>query len=65
MIWLMEILKICIEEQLLKTLLHNKALNITKNPKYVSYQRGLASTVYKCFDKKSVGFGLNNEHMLN
>ena len=48
-----------------QNVLHNKALNITKNPKYVSYQRGLASTVYKCFDKKSVGFGLNNEHMLN
>ena len=48
-----------------QNVLHNKALNITKNPRYVSYQRGLASTVYKCFDKKSVGFGLNNEHMLN
>ena len=48
-----------------QNVLHNEALNITKNPKYVSYQRGLASTVYKCFDKKSVGFGLNNENMLN
>ena len=48
-----------------QNVLHNKALNITKNPKYVRYQRGLASTVYKCFDKKSVGFGLNNENMLN
>ena len=48
-----------------QNVLHNKALNITKNPRYVSYQRGLASAVYKCFDKKSVGFGLNNEHMLN
>ena len=48
-----------------QNVLHNKALSITKNPKYVSYQRGLASTVYKCFDKKSVGFGLNNENMLN
>ena len=48
-----------------QNVLHNKALNITKNPKYDSYQRGLASTVYKCFDKKSVGFGLNNENMLN
>ena len=24
-----------------------KALNIAKNPKYVGYQRGLASVVYK------------------
>ena len=27
--------------------------NITKNPKYSRYQRGLASMVYKFFDKKS------------
>ena len=31
----------------------DKAPNITKNPKYDGYQRGLASMVYKCFDKKS------------
>ena len=33
-------------------ILHNKAVNIAKNPKYDGYQRGLASMVYKCFDKK-------------
>ena len=32
--------------------LHNKAFNIAKNPKYDGYQNGLASMVYKCFDKK-------------
>ena len=31
----------------------DKAFNIAKDPKYDGYQRGLASMVYKCFDKKS------------
>ena len=31
----------------------DKAFNIVKNPKYDGYQRGLASVVYKCFDKRS------------
>ena len=34
-----------------------KAFNISKNPKYDGYQRGLASIVYKFFDKKSKGSG--------
>ena len=39
-----------------------KAFNIAKNPKYDVYQRGLASMVYKFFDKKSKGSGVvNNE----
>ena len=33
--------------------LHDKALNIAKNPKYDQYQRGLASMVYKFFDKEN------------
>ena len=33
--------------------LGDKAFSIAKNPKYDGYQRGLASTVYKFFDKKS------------
>ena len=37
--------------------LRGKAFNIAKNPKYDGYQRGLASMVYKCFDKKSTGSG--------
>ena len=42
--------------------LKNKAFNIAKNPKYEWYQRGLASIVYKFFDKKSIGNGIaNNE----
>ena len=33
--------------------LRNKAFNIAKDPKYDGYQRGLASMVYKFFDKKT------------
>ena len=33
--------------------LKDKACNIAKNPNYNGYQRGLASMVYKFFDKKS------------
>ena len=33
--------------------LRDKAFNITRNPKYDGYQRGLASMVYKFFDKKA------------
>ena len=31
--------------------LRDKAFNIAKDPKYDGYQRGLASMVYKFFDK--------------
>ena len=34
-------------------------MNIARNPKYDRYQRGLASMVYKFFDKKSAGSGVN------
>ena len=34
-------------------ILRDKAFNIAKNPKYGEYRRGLASMVYKFFDKKS------------
>ena len=40
-------------------LLRDKAFNIAKNPKYDGYQRGLASMVYKLFDKKSTRSGVN------
>ena len=36
----------------------DKAYDIAINPKYDSYQRGLASIVYKFFDKKSTGSGI-------
>ena len=39
--------------------LRDKAYNIASNPKYDGYQRGLANMIYKFFDKKSVGSGIN------
>ena len=41
-------------------ILRIKAFNIAKNPNYNEYQRGLASMVYKFFDKKSEGSGIIN-----
>ena len=40
-------------------ILRDKAFNIAKNLKYDGYQRGLASMVYKFFDKKSADSGVN------
>ena len=40
--------------------LKNKAFNIAKDPEYDGYQRGLASMVYKCFDKKTKGSGVKS-----
>ena len=41
--------------------LKDKALKIASNPKYDGYQRGLASMIYKFFDKKSSGSGIAYE----
>ena len=41
--------------------LRDKAYDIASNPEYDGYQRGLASMVYKFFDSKSVGSGINKE----
>ena len=41
--------------------LKDKTFKIASNPKYDGYQRGLASMVYKFFDKKSKGSGIINE----
>ena len=38
----------------------DKAFNIAKNKKYDGHQRGLASMVYKFFDKKLKGSGVAN-----
>ena len=40
--------------------LRNKAFNIAENPKYDEYQRGLASMVYRFFDKKTAGCGIKS-----
>ena len=41
--------------------MRNKAFKIASDSKYDGYQRGLASMVYKLFDKKSKGSGIANE----
>ena len=38
--------------------------DIASNPKYDGYQRGLASMVYKFFDKKSMGSGIASSSIL-
>ena len=44
--------------------LRYKAFKIASDQKYDGYQRGLASMVYKFFDKKSSGSGIvNKEYM--
>ena len=44
--------------------LHDKVFNIAKDPKYDGCQ-GLASMVYKVFDKKTSGSGIKNENNSN
>ena len=41
--------------------LRDKAFKIANDPKYDGYQRGLASIVYKFFDKKPSGNGVDAE----
>ena len=59
MIWLMEISKICLEEQLMINYYVVKLLIFLNNPKYDGYQRGVVSVVYKRFEKKSSAPGAN------
>ena len=44
--------------------LRDKTYNIASNPEYDGYQRGLASMVYKFFDKKSIGSGFARDSSL-
>ena len=41
--------------------LRDKVFKIASDPKYDGYQRGLASAVYKFFDKKYSGSGITNK----
>ena len=45
--------------------LRDKAFNIAKDTKYDGYQRGLASMLYKFFDKKNSGSSIKNENSYN
>ena len=44
--------------------LRDKTDDIANNPEYDGYQRGLASMVYKIFDKKSTGSGIASSSIL-
>ena len=44
--------------------LRDKAYDIASNPEYDGYQRGLASMVYRFFDKKSTGSGIASSSIL-
>ena len=50
-----DLIKITQSDKVLK----DKAFKIANNPKYDGYQRGLASMVYKFFDKKFKGLLMN------
>ena len=45
--------------------LRDKAFKITGDPKCDGCQRGLASMIYKFFDKKSSGSGITNGSIIN
>ena len=45
--------------------MRDKAFDIAKNPKDDGYQKGLASMVYKSFDKKISGSCIRNENISN
>ena len=62
MIWLM------VKRTQSDYVLRDKPFEIASNPKNDGYQKGLASMVYKFFDKKSKGSGIKsmlNEHLAN
>ena len=44
-------------------IMRDKAFNIANNLKYDGCQRGLASMVYKCFDKNTSGSDMKNENI--
>ena len=44
--------------------LKNKALKIATGPRVNGYQRGLASMVYKFFNERTKGSGINNQENL-
>ena len=67
MIWLIANTKTWKKEHN-QIILKDKAFAIANNKKYDGYQRGLASMVYKFFDKKSQGSGIksmSNQQLAN
>ena len=46
-------------------ILHDKTFNIAKDPRYDGYEKGLASVVYKFFDKEASGSCIKNDNISN
>ena len=46
-------------------MLRGKAFNVANNLKYDGFKKGLASMIYKFFDKKSIVFADENDKMSN
>ena len=61
MILLMLSIKIDINRRQSDIVLKTKALKIATDPKFNGYRRGLASMVYKFFNERTKGSGLNTE----
>ena len=45
--------------------LREKAFNIAENPKYDGFQKGLASMVFKVFDKNTFDSDIKNKNISN
>ena len=58
-IWFMVNIKILTKRTQSDKVLRGEAFEIASNPKYHGYQRRLASIVYKLFNTKSTGSGVN------
>ena len=66
MTWLMEISKIYLQEQLLIKYYVIKYLTLLKNQNMMNiYQKGLASMVYKFFEKKNSSDGAKSDIISN
>ena len=65
MIWLMEILKIKTEEQLLIKYNVRKHLTLLKIQKMMDANVNLFQWFYKCFDKETSGGTVKNENISN
>ena len=65
MIWFIKILKNFSRRTASDKTLPDKAFNVSKNPKFNDYEKGFASFIYKFFDKKSPGTGIQSEIIPN
>ena len=65
MTWLIVKKKDLVNKNHSDKVLKAKAFKIASDPKYDSYQRGLASMVYKIFDEKSASLNKSKVSLMN